>query len=66
MVLEEGIVTGTGRSKSVQDMSGNIAAISGQRLEKQGMGALADLLATVPGINLVDQGSRNSNNVICL
>ena len=64
MALEEVIVTATRRSESVQDIPVNIAAISGAQLEEQGMEALADLLATVPGINLVDQGSRNSNNVI--
>jgi outer membrane receptor protein involved in Fe transport len=62
--IEEIIVTATRRAGTVQDVPINIAAVDGQRIEKQGFGEISDLLAFVPGINAVDQGGRNGNVVI--
>ena len=54
-------VTATRRSESVQDVPLNIAAVGGQQIEEQGFGELADVLAYVPGINVVDRGGRQGN-----
>ena len=62
--LEELVVTATRRAGSVQDVPINISAIGAQRIEEQGFNEVADLLAFVPGINAVDQGGRNGNNLI--
>ena len=62
--LEEVVVTATRRAGSVQDVPINISAIGAQRIEEQGFNEVADLLAFVPGINAVDQGGRNGNNII--
>ncbi len=62
--LEEIVVTATRRAATVQDVPINISAIGAQRIEQQGFNEIADLLAFVPGINTVDQGGRNGNNLI--
>ena len=62
--LEEIVVTATRRAATVQDVPINISAIGAQRIEEQGFNEIADLLAFVPGINTVDQGGRNGNNII--
>jgi iron complex outermembrane receptor protein len=58
------IVTATRRAEGVQDIPLNIAAIGGDQIEEQGFGELADVLAYVPGINLVDRGGRQGNPII--
>lgn len=58
------IVTATRRAESVQDIPLNIAAMSGDQIEEQGFDELADTLAYVPGINVVDRGGRQGNPVI--
>jgi len=62
--IEEIIVTATRRATTVQDVPINIAAVDAQRIEEQGFGEIADVLAFVPGINVVDQGGRNGNEII--
>jgi iron complex outermembrane recepter protein len=57
-------VTATRRAESVQDVPLNIAAVGGQQIEEQGFGELADVLAYVPGINVVDRGGRQGNPII--
>lgn len=57
-------VTATRRAESVQDIPLNIAAVGGQQIEEQGFGELADVLAYVPGINVVDRGGRQGNPII--
>ena len=49
-------VTATRRAESVQDVPLNIAAVGGEQIEEQGFDELADVLAYVPGINVVDRG----------
>jgi iron complex outermembrane recepter protein len=56
-------VTATRRAESVQDVPLNIAAVGGQQIEEQGFGELADVLAYVPGINVVDRGGRQGNPI---
>lgn len=62
--LEEIVVTATRRAGTVQDVPINIAALDAQRIEQQGFSEISDLLAFVPGINSIDQGGRNGNNII--
>ncbi|HBL92002.1 MAG TPA: TonB-dependent receptor, partial [Hyphomonas sp.] len=57
-------VTATRRAESVQDIPLNIAALGGEQIEEQGFDELADVLAYVPGINVVDRGGRQGNPVI--
>jgi iron complex outermembrane recepter protein len=53
-------VTATRRAESVQDIPLNIAALGGEQIEAQGFDELADVLAYVPGINVVDRGGRQA------
>jgi len=62
--LEEIIVTATRRAATVQDVPINIAAVDAQRIEEQGFAEISDVLAFVPGINVIDQGGRNGNEII--
>ncbi|MEQ9505612.1 MAG: TonB-dependent receptor [Hyphomonas sp.] len=57
-------VTATRRAESVQDIPLNIAAVGDQQIEEQGFDELADVLAYVPGINVVDRGGRQGNPII--
>ncbi len=64
-VKEEAIVvTATRRAGTVQDVPINIAAVDGAQIEEQGFVEISDVLAYVPGINVIDQGGRNSNILI--
>jgi iron complex outermembrane receptor protein len=58
------VVTATRRAEGVQDIPLNIAAIGGDQIEEQGFGELADVLAYVPGINIVDRGGRQGNPIV--
>lgn len=58
------IITATRREESVQDAPINIAAVGGEQIEEQGFTELADVLAYVPGINIVDRGGRQGNPII--
>jgi iron complex outermembrane receptor protein len=57
-------VTATRRAESVQDVPLNIAAVGGAQIEEQGFDELSDVLAYVPGINVVDRGGRQGNPII--
>jgi len=57
-------VTATRRSETVQDIPINIAAIGGPEIEEQGLDDLAEIVAFVPGINVVDRGGRQGNPII--
>ncbi|MDJ0653648.1 MAG: TonB-dependent receptor [Xanthomonadales bacterium] len=63
-VLEEVLVTATRRAESVQDIPVNIAAVGGAQLEQQGFGDLSEMVAFVPGMNVVDQGGRDGNRIV--
>ncbi len=62
--LEEVTVTATRREGSVQDVPINIAAVGAGQIESQGFKDVSDLIAYVPGINVVDNGGRNGNVII--
>lgn len=63
-MLEEVIVTATRRAGSLQDLPINIAAITGDAIREQGFGDIAEALAYVPGINAVDRGGRNGQQLV--
>lgn len=63
-VIEEITVTATRRDASVQDVPINISAIGAAQIEEQGFDNISELLAYVPGINAVNQGGRNGNEII--
>jgi iron complex outermembrane receptor protein len=58
------VVTASRREENVQDTPLNIAAVGGAQIEEQGFSDIADVLAYVPGINLVDRGGRQGNPII--
>lgn len=58
------IVTATRREENVQDTPLNIAAVGGAQIEEQGFTDIADVLAYVPGINVIDRGGRQGNPII--
>jgi iron complex outermembrane recepter protein len=58
------VVTATRRAEDVQDIPLNIAAVGGAQIEQQGFAELADVLAYVPGINVIDRGGRQGNPII--
>lgn len=60
-IIEEVIVTATRRAEGVQDIPINITAVTGAKIEEQGLVDLADLTKTVPGLFVVDQGGRDAN-----
>lgn len=61
--LDEVIVTGTRRKETVQKVPINIFSLSGEQLKKQGLIDLSDYTKSVPGLFLVDQGNRTSNQI---
>ena len=62
--VEAVTVTATRRAESVQDIPLNIAAVGDQQIEEQGFEELADVLAYIPGINVVDRGGRQGNPLV--
>jgi iron complex outermembrane receptor protein len=58
------VVTATRREETVQEVPLNIAAIGGTQIQEQGFTDIADILAYVPGINVVDRGGRQGNPII--
>ncbi len=62
--LEEVIVTATRRTESIQDIPLNIAAVSGDTIESQGLSSLSEVMRWVPGIHIVDQGSRAADAIV--
>ena len=58
------IVTASRREENVQDTPLNIAAVGGAQIEEQGFNDIADVLAYVPGISVVDRGGRQGNPII--
>lgn len=58
------VVTASRREENVQDTPLNIAAVGGAQIEEQGFADIADVLAYVPGINVVDRGGRQGNPII--
>ena len=62
--VQELIITATRRDSTVQDAPINIAAVGAVEMEKQGLTDLSDVAKWVPGIHIVDQGSRGDNRIV--
>ena len=62
--VTEIIVTATRRAEDIQDIPLNIAALGGEQLQRQGITDLANLGRAVPGLYVIDQGKRTSNQII--
>jgi iron complex outermembrane recepter protein len=63
-VIAEVTVTGTRRALNIQEVPLNIAAVSSEAIEEQGLSNLAELSRTVPGLFVIDQGPRAANAII--
>jgi outer membrane receptor protein involved in Fe transport len=62
-LYEEILVTATRRSVSVQDVPYNIAAFSGDALQKQRINDMSEFARWVPGLTLTDQGARGASTL---
>jgi outer membrane receptor protein involved in Fe transport len=62
--LDEVTITATRRASGVQEVPLNIAAVTGDEIERQGITELSDLAHVVPGLYVVDQGGRDANLVV--
>ena len=60
---EEMVVTATRRAISTQDVPYNIAAFSGETLERHQIEDLNQFARWVPGLTVVDQGQRSANTL---
>src|SRR5690606_41755835 len=61
--LEEVIVTASRRATTVEDLPVNLTALSGEALEQQRNGDLAELGRWVPGLSVLRHGLRASNRM---
>ncbi|MCR9105269.1 MAG: TonB-dependent receptor [Gammaproteobacteria bacterium] len=60
-LLEEVIVTATRRSESIQDIPINITALSADLIARERLQDLTDIARRVPGMTVIDQGSRSAD-----
>src|SRR5262245_28328145 len=56
--VEELVVTASRRETTVQDVPFNIAAISGETLDRQRLTSLVEFSRWVPGLSVLEQGAR--------
>src|SRR4051812_14689619 len=59
-MLEEIVVTARRREESLQDVPIAVSALSGEALTQSGIRNAVDLQTRVPGLNITNQGDRNS------
>lgn len=59
-LLEEIIVTATSRESAIEDVPYNISAVSGDKVAAAQITDQAELMRNIPGVAVVDRGSRNS------
>ena len=62
--LDAVTVTATRRAESVQEVPLNITALDGDILRDEGIGNLAEIGRSVPGLYVLDQGGRASSQII--
>jgi outer membrane receptor protein involved in Fe transport len=62
--LDTVTVTATRRAESVQQVPLNITALAGENLREEGISSLVDIGRSVPGLFVLDQGGRTSNQII--
>ncbi|GAA4644284.1 TonB-dependent receptor [Pontixanthobacter gangjinensis] len=58
------IVTATRREGTVQDVPINISAVGGAELEARGLDNIREVAATVPGVYILDQGTRSGTPIV--
>jgi len=63
LLLEEIIVTATGREQSMQEIPYNISAVSGEDLAAAGIVDAVDVMRGIAGVTVIDRGYRNSGMV---
>ena len=63
--VEETIyVTATRRENTIQDVPINIAALSGEMIDNEGVSDLAEAAALVPGLFIVDSGAFSGDTIV--
>lgn len=62
--LDDVVVTATKRETSARDIAGTVSAISGEDLANMGAQDVEDIVASVPGVNLVDERSGIQPNSV--
>jgi outer membrane receptor protein involved in Fe transport len=55
--LEEIVVTATKRAEPLREIPATISVLSGEKLEREGIQNIEQIVAQVPGVNLTDEGS---------
>ena len=63
-ILDQVIVTATGRSESLQDVPIAVSAIGGERLEASGFHDIADLQDLTPGFDMAAGISQGSSTIL--
>src|SRR5262245_25039513 len=56
--VEELVVTASRRETTVQELPFNIAAVTGEALERQRLTSLVEFSRWVPGLSVIEQGAR--------
>ncbi|HEX4871143.1 MAG TPA: TonB-dependent receptor [Nevskiaceae bacterium] len=62
--LDKVTVTATRRDEGVQEVPLNITAVTRETIERDGLTDLAELVRTVPGLFVVDQGGRDASRLV--
>jgi len=60
LAIEEVVVTAQKRAESIQDVPLSVTAMSGEKIEKAGIGDLSELSSYVPNLNIAE-GAINTN-----
>ncbi|MES2489736.1 MAG: TonB-dependent receptor [Pseudomonadota bacterium] len=55
--LEEIVVTATKRAEPLREIPATISVLSGEKLEREGIQNIEQIVSQVPGVNLTDEGS---------
>ena len=63
-VSDEVIITATRRETSIQDVPLNIGVVGAADIQEKGLTDLAEAAAWVPGVHLIDSGSRSSERIV--
>jgi outer membrane receptor protein involved in Fe transport len=61
--IETVIVTASHRSQNILDVPYNISSVSGDTIDQEHILDTAELMRSIPGVNVVDRGDRNADIV---